>query len=1031
MESLRVQLMGPPVLERQGQVLEVRSRKLWLLLAHLLLEKGQHTRDTLAGLFWPDSEPDTARSALRTLLSQLRKLLGARLHTEGTLVELRLEEADVVDVLARGPFGSGHLLQGIEVPEEGALQDWLLALREHLRNQQVRRIEERLDTTAAHQDPGVLLQQAWRLFELDRCAESSTRRLMVLLSQSGHAGDVQEVLELHRTALKAHLGLEPAPELISLVSELQHAAPALPSPSPTELPRPLTRFVGRKAELQQVAELLHRPEVRLLTLQGPGGMGKTRLALEAAHHLNDGSWPGRVVFLPLEHLTAPSQLVSHLASMLRVEPSREEEEARTVLQALNARPTLLVLDNFEHVLPAASTVSGWLMASPELQVLVTSRERLGLSGEQVMVLSGLSDPQEGGEDAVELFLERAQESRLDLQLQEDDLQVVREICQQLGGMPLAIELCAAWVKVLCLQDILQEVQADLDVLAQPSRSVPVRQQSMRNVLNASWDMLSVAEQEALAGLSVFRGGFTREAARAVCRVGIQVLARLVDTSMLRVDSSGRFERHPLVQQYASEKLRASGKLQALQEQHALHFLQMAETTFPHLEGPRMRQHLQALEAEQQNLSGALEHFVTTRQHKKVLSMGAHLALYWSAGGRLQDGIRHVYPLLNDPQDAAGSLEHGRALCVLGYLIWKPFPDAQNLHITRQGVELCRTHQDPRFLRHGLLNLIDDLTSGGHFAEAWEAIEDLRQHSEIHQDPYGRAHCFDKRAFWHHLQRQFPEALEQASEGLRQMEKLQNPRGQATALLMLGMLHAETGQPEEALGFLNQAMVVNREAGLIRRMHLTRKMVATIHYQTGQFEACQAHLEQALQFSRHTGNVRELEHLLSLQAFLHLDQGDWEGALRSVTEARRQVLNGQETQMEEYSGFLMGRIEQVRGNFPEALRLYLEVLCRPYRFERVFVCTVALAFLLSLPFRQADHQRVATLLGMLPRLQQQASAVYSPQCLQWLSEAHARTTVFAVDQLGQQAFDRAFEQGQQWPFEEMPTLLEGFLLVDFA
>ncbi|MDX1616151.1 MAG: adenylate/guanylate cyclase domain-containing protein, partial [Candidatus Promineifilaceae bacterium] len=368
--------------------------------------------------------------------------------------------------------------------------------------------------------------------------------------------------------------------------------PALRSMSsrPNNLPQQPTPLVGRKEELAEIAELLARPECRLLTLVAPGGMGKTRLGLQAAAEQIDCFRHG-VFFVPLAGVTSADNLPATIANALKF-AFYDSADLETQLHSyLSEKQILLLLDNFEHLMAGVETVAGILSAAPQVKILATSRQRLHLQGEWTYDVSGLPVPQHGrgleaeAYAAVELFLQAAQRLKPSFDPGRDELQAIVRVCRLVDGMPLALELAAAWIDTLSCQEIAAEIEQDLDLLTTEMRDVPARQRSVRAVFEHAWHRLGPEEQAAFARLSVFRGGFTRTAARKVSGAGIRTVATLIDEALMARDSSGRFQMHELLRQFAAEKLAEDKEAErSTRADHAAYFADWLQT----LEAPLLR-----------------------------------------------------------------------------------------------------------------------------------------------------------------------------------------------------------------------------------------------------------------------------------------------------------------------------------------------------------------------------------------------------------------------------------------------------------
>lgn len=402
--------------------------------------------------------------------------------------------------------------------------------------------------------------------------------------------------------------------------------PAFVTPTPERLlqarhnlPAQTTPFIGREAELAELERLLADVAVRLVTILGPGGMGKTRLSLEIAARLAYGSsitptpFPDGVVFVELEAVTTMEEMVTAVAAALGFAIEKEPEPQRQVCDFLSNKRLLLLLDNFERLIAPGGTavVNAILRAAPQVKLLATSRQKLNLSGETLFLIEGLDFPdwQTTADamrySAVQLFVQSARRSRVDFALDEASLPQVTRICRLAAGMPLGIVLAAAWVDMLSLAEIGDEMGADIDFLAGEMGDLPPRQRSMRAVFEYSWELLTERERQLLARLSVFRGGFTREAAQAVAGASLRQLLGLVNKSLaLRDAGNGRFSLHDLLRQLAAEKLADRGETDTIRTAHSQYYLSWLASHEMGLKQYIMLPTVRMIQADDQNIRTA-------------------------------------------------------------------------------------------------------------------------------------------------------------------------------------------------------------------------------------------------------------------------------------------------------------------------------------------------------------------------------------------------------------------------------------------
>jgi predicted ATPase/transcriptional regulator with XRE-family HTH domain len=424
------------------------------------------------------------------------------------------------------------------------------------------------------------------------------------------------------------------------------------------LPAPATAMIGRETELAEIGDLLRQPETRLVMLTGPGGIGKTRLALATAAE-QASRYPHGVWFVNLAPLSAAGGVVSAIADTFKLSGLGVGDPRAALRNYLREKVLLLVLDNFEHVLDAADLVADILASAPGVQILATSRERLRLRIERVYAVGGLSFPVDGERadantfDAVRMFVAYVRHSHPQYTLAAADTPAVAQICRLAAGMPLGIELAAAWAPTLPVATIAAELAASLDVLETTLRDVPERHRSARAVFDHSWNLLTVEEQALFRQLAVFRGGFTFPAAQQIAGATLGTLARLVDTSLLRAERDGRYDVHELLRQFAEQKLGAEpGAATRTRERHSRFYLEWLRRKEPDLKGPQQLHALDEVECEFENVRSACDWALHWEQWERLRKSLRAFSFFMAVRARQLEAIA----LLQQVIDTVGAVE---------------------------------------------------------------------------------------------------------------------------------------------------------------------------------------------------------------------------------------------------------------------------------------------------------------------------------------------------------------------------------------
>ncbi|HET9222522.1 MAG TPA: tetratricopeptide repeat protein, partial [Roseiflexaceae bacterium] len=595
------------------------------------------------------------------------------------------------------------------------------------------------------------------------------------------------------------------------------------------LPTALTPLVGRETELSELNELLRAPETRLLTIVGAGGMGKTRLALELARDIlelfADGAY-----FVALAPLASADALASAIVRSLDLTVQSGELTAE-LLRALRDKQLLLLLDNFEHLLGAAGLVVELLQAAPGLRIVATSRERLNVLGEQRYVVQGMAYQPDGADAnpanlaAVRLFAQSAQRVQPQFSLSEQDLPSVLQICRFTLGMPLGLELAAAWVEMLPLAEIAAQIERTADFLAADMRGLPERQRSMRAVFDWSWRLLRADEQRILRRLTMFRGEFTIAAAQTVAEASLPVLLRLVEKSLLRMND-GRYEMHDLLRQFAAEQLDADERA-AVRRRHASYYLALAEETATVLAGPEQAAAMGQLSREHDNLRAALawalgdgEPTIHPSPHPPSpipLEIGLRLAgalwPFWEHYCHLSEGRRWLESFLEDERARTVAPEvRAMALIGAGCLAQDQDDNARANALFEEGLRLERTlgrsDRVTRVLAHrGIM-----VRAQGQYAQATALLEESLALARAAGDRAGIAYVLRRLGGVMRERGDYARAASLYQECLATCRALGDRSGEGSVLLGLGDIARDQGDAATAEAYSAESLAISRELG---------------------------------------------------------------------------------------------------------------------------------------------------------------------------------------------------------------------------
>jgi predicted ATPase len=830
-------------------------RKPLLLVAYLALE-GLQPRDRVARLFWPAATDP--RNRLSVALSRLRKEAPGCVDADSNAVSTRVahDVAGLRDALERrdraaiGSSYAGAFLEGVDLSDVGSeLEGWILEMRETL-GRQVRTAlldaAERDAATGAYRDAARTAERAWRLPGAPPATPETLRRLHDLLV----AGDSADAAPLRGEA--AEIGLELPPGRARARASVRSSRPA------ATLPRSVTSFVGRDAELLELGRILGHPDHPLVTLLGPGGVGKTRLALALAQDaLATGRYEGGVHFVPLEEVAGAEQIPGAVAATLGVVPRGDESPLEALERTTRGRPALWILDNLEHLADDPEPVAALLHACRDVALLATSRARLRLEEESAYPLAGLPTPRDGAYDeqneAIRLFLDRARRSRLDYRPDPRERAAIADIVTRVDGMPLAIELAAHWVEHDSAERAAAALHASFDALASRSRNVDERHRTLRASFEVSWRHLDERQQDGLRRVTVFHGGFDAEAAERIAGVTRTTLLELVARSLLTSQSDGRFGLHPLTRAYAEERLRANEALHLdLQRRHAGWYLDRARAWDAGFYGAHQAQAQASFERERENVAVA-ERWALRHDPALALDLVDARWRYWRFSGRFAEGRTRALAAIEAGREADPE-RRARALHVAGAMAYRLADfDAARRHLNAALAAARRAGDDGAELR-AIQTLGNVAVSQRRTDEAEALFHEALAKTRTRGDTSAERSALTGLGEVAGLRDAYAAAEERFEQVLALARADGVPTSIATSLFNLAMVAREKGDLELARRRFEEALTGDADVGDRWGVALALHQLGVVAYQQGRPDEADERYREALSMYRDMGDA---------------------------------------------------------------------------------------------------------------------------------------------------------------------------------
>jgi predicted ATPase/DNA-binding CsgD family transcriptional regulator len=653
----------------------------------------------------------------------------------------------------------------------------------------------------------------------------------------------------------------------------------------TQLPPQITPFVGREREIAEVTGMLEKPECRLITLLGPGGIGKTRLAIACASNQR-GHAQHQVYFVSLAPLRSADNILGTLADALSFKLYVNNDPKAQLFAYLADKCMLVIFDNFEHVLDGREFVSELLYMAPQLKIMTTSREALNLREEWIWEVPGLDVPDSDQPheinhySAVELFVQSARRASNTFDFEAEQASILR-ICQLAEGLPLAIELAASWLRVLTCEEIAEEMQHGVNFLVTTLRNLPARHQSMRAVFNHSWRLLSEEERLVFERLSVFRGGFRREAAAQIANASLQILGALVDKSLLKRSSSGRYFMHELLRQYGEEQLESSGRSKVTAAAHSHYYAAFLQQRIDDLKGRRQVEAIREIEADFENVRMGWN-WASAHGDADVIEMALEgLDLFCT----LRDFDRERAALLLYAQQCLVPPPEVIPHRVWGRLLARTAGNSPDMKAQLDtALTLARHYGDQQEIAYCL----SQLSLVAYAAQEFAQVKELLDHSFA---IYRETDAYRAGTVIFQLTTQDNHAdigvfRDRAKEGVRLTRELGDVVDMAMFIGALGMAEAELGRFDEAEKLLHERIRVCKEIGkpsgiALSLAHLSR----LVYFVQGDFAKCRRVAEEALTLSINVNNLNGRGWALTALSLLAgVEEGDYPRARSLGDEA---------------------------------------------------------------------------------------------------------------------------------------------------
>lgn len=927
MESLEFRLLGGAEIKRNGRVLSgIRSQKARALLYYLATTNQTHSRTALAGLLWGDLTETHARRNLRKTLTRLRKFMDNHLLITRQTVALLADESIRVDVLQfqkmttpqtsmdnlqnAAALYQGDFLDGFDVGNAPEFENWVLGQRARMRDRAVICLQQIASNMAEEQKDAEAITYAKQLLEMEPWREESHRLLMTLYARSGQFTSAINQYETCRQILQAELGIEPNRETQDLFRKIQQRHQSSQTAVPTNLPMPATPFLGREKEVDELLADLHNPDVRLLTIVGMGGAGKTRLVLAATSRLADHDFPDGRFFVSFESLhfsdaidaaATQSTIAVHILISLKIPIAPKEPPLPQLIAHLRWQRLLLILDNVESLLlpeiePAVlAIVQGILAKAAQVTLLLTSRQPLHLRAEWIFDLAGLPLPAEterAQPASIQLFKETARRLHRHFDI-EAEYTAVNKICRLLDGLPLGIELAASLIRQQRCPEIAAHIAQTLEGVATKWQDLPPRHRSLKATFEYTWQLLTEPEKQLLAMLAHMQRGFSDDAAQSVAGDLIQSLDNLVQKSLVK-SQANRYSLHEVVLEFAQQKLAAKPAwLRLAATQHTHYFLDQLTRIENRLETGEDYPLCQALRPDLENIRMAWRWAIAQNELDLLDRATRGLMIFFHSMGWLTEGMTLLQEAIITLQAQSkhviliNCLVQQGLLAALGTDLTKATELADlSTHYLETNIQennndkVLFLQAQQQFLygyiAHGNANWAK---ARAHLTQAAEAFRDLHQ-------AYDEARAYFVIGNGWMGERHWPNVIQTGEKVIALCQASGNVRLEAKVLATMASAYSSDNNLEAAKICREQAnQLWTQIEWPIRDEVVWFGMAAEQALDAGYLDEAAAHLQQAMPLVAQSGSMFYEDWYHALQGHLYLQLGDYEQAVTHYEKAK--------------------------------------------------------------------------------------------------------------------------------------------------